>query len=209
MPFTSKNQLTIEKTPQYFTRSQVPELVYKFNPNIKLILIIRDPTTRAISHYTHYMSHMKIKFKFNNTLNNSFEKGVQENFDKVKKTIWIRNGIYLFFFKRWLNYFPIEQFLILDGENLIKDPFVEVKKMEKFLNLRPFIQREHFVFNHKKGFYCMNKNLDNKTKECLGGNKGRKHPLVSQSSIDKLNQYYGPYNIEFFNLLNQKSFWPL
>ena len=209
MPLTSKNQLTIEKTPHYFIRSLVPELVHKFNPNIKLILVIRDPTTRAISHFTHDVTKNRIKFTVKKTFDNYFDQEALENFDEFKENSWIKHGIYIFYLKRWLNFFPLKQFLILDGENLIKDPFVEVKKMEKFLNLRPYLQREHFVYDDKKGFYCMNKNLDQNEIECLGKNKGRKHPNVSQSAMDKLNQYYRPFSIEFFNFLNQQPFWSI
>ena len=115
MPVTSENQLTIEKTPHYFITPNVPELVYKFNPNIKLILVIRDPTTRAISHYTHHLSNLNIKYSaFSKTLNNSFEKGVLENFDEVKEKAWIKHGVYINYLKNWLKYFRMEQFVFDD-----------------------------------------------------------------------------------------------
>ena len=49
MPFTSQNQITIERTPRYLVVDYVPGLIYKMNPNIKLILLLRNPTKRAIS----------------------------------------------------------------------------------------------------------------------------------------------------------------
>eukprot|EP00080_Pristionchus_pacificus_P021516 PDM81536.1 hst-3.1 [Pristionchus pacificus] len=51
MPF-SRNEITIEKTPAYFTNPLVPERVYRMNPAMKIILIIREPVTRAISDFT-------------------------------------------------------------------------------------------------------------------------------------------------------------
>jgi hypothetical protein len=52
MPVSSDKQITIEKTPKYFIDKDAPERVYKMNPNIKLIIVLRDPVIRAISEYT-------------------------------------------------------------------------------------------------------------------------------------------------------------
>ena len=51
MPYSFENQITIEKTPKYLIDKQVPERVYQMNPNIKLIVVLRNPVTRAISEY--------------------------------------------------------------------------------------------------------------------------------------------------------------
>ena len=212
MPLSSDNQVTIEKTPHYMIEVEVPERVYKFNPKIKLIAIVRDPTIRALSHFTHDLAKTDIK-KFDSTkydnVSKLFEEGVIDstgNVDKSLRNVWLQHGIYVNHIKRWLQYFPKDQFLLLDGDSLIENPYIEVKKTEKFLNLRPYIQKEHFLFDESKGFYCMNKNLDGKTIECLKENKGRKHPFVSQSVFDKLNEFYKPYNMELFKLVNQTAF---
>jgi len=52
MPPTLEGQVTMEKTPSYFVTKEVPERVYKMNPSIKLLVVVRDPVTRAISDYT-------------------------------------------------------------------------------------------------------------------------------------------------------------
>ncbi len=49
MPVSDADQWTIEKTPSYFIRRQVPARVFAFNPNMKLLLIVRNPVQRAIS----------------------------------------------------------------------------------------------------------------------------------------------------------------
>jgi hypothetical protein len=40
------------KSPAYFIVDGVPERVYAMNRTIKLILIVRNPTTRTLSDYT-------------------------------------------------------------------------------------------------------------------------------------------------------------
>lgn len=49
MPLTTKNEITLEKSPAYFISKSVPERVYKMNPKMKLIVVVRNPITRAIS----------------------------------------------------------------------------------------------------------------------------------------------------------------
>uniref|UniRef100_A0A670YM97 Sulfotransferase n=1 Tax=Pseudonaja textilis TaxID=8673 RepID=A0A670YM97_PSETE len=48
MPFSYENQITIEKTPGYFTSPQAPERIHDMNSSIKLLLILRDPTERVL-----------------------------------------------------------------------------------------------------------------------------------------------------------------
>lgn len=42
MPTSVKGQLTMEKTPSYFVTSSVPARVYRMNPKIKLLLVVRN-----------------------------------------------------------------------------------------------------------------------------------------------------------------------
>jgi len=52
MPATLEGQVTMEKTPSYFVTREVPQRVHQMNPNTKLLVVVRDPVTRAISDYT-------------------------------------------------------------------------------------------------------------------------------------------------------------
>ncbi|XP_044584874.1 heparan sulfate glucosamine 3-O-sulfotransferase 5 [Cotesia glomerata] len=52
MPYSLKGQITIEKSPSYFVTPEVPERIRAMNASIKLLLIVREPVTRAISDYT-------------------------------------------------------------------------------------------------------------------------------------------------------------
>ena len=50
MMCSTKDQVTMEKAPQYFI-SPAPERIKSMNPDMKLILLVRDPVARAVSHY--------------------------------------------------------------------------------------------------------------------------------------------------------------
>jgi hypothetical protein len=68
MPFTTKDQLTIEKSPAYFVSRQVPERVHKLNPHMKLLLVVRNPVVRAISG-RYFLTFYSTDFYFQTTHN--------------------------------------------------------------------------------------------------------------------------------------------
>ena len=80
-------------------------------------------------------------------------------------------------------------------ERLIRDPWPELQKVERFLGLDHLIRRDQFYFNATKGFYCLtdadgggdhNESLTAEVSpihhhhhhKCLAGSKGRRHPQV-------------------------------
>ena len=77
------NQITMKKTPAYFEFANIPELIYKMDPKIKLLLIIRNPVTRAVSSFTEFLAKYQIKYDPNNHDNTSklFEINFLENFE--------------------------------------------------------------------------------------------------------------------------------
>ena len=61
--------------------------------------------------------------------------------------------------KHWLKVFPRENFLFVDGEKLLDNPFSEINKTQKFLSLFPEIKEEHFAINNATGYFCVSKDL--------------------------------------------------
>lgn len=57
MPHSYRGQITIEKSPSYFVTPEVPERIRAMNSSIKLLLIVREPVTRAISDYAQLRAH--------------------------------------------------------------------------------------------------------------------------------------------------------
>lgn len=209
MPISNQNQITIEKTPKYLIDPKVPERVFKMNPKTKLIVVVRNPVTRAVSEYVQGQWRKKRHIQAYNE-SKRFEKMLYQN-HRIIREDWpiIRNGIYYHHIKKWLEYFPIENFVFINGGNLIREPHVEIEKLQSFLNLKPIIKKEHFVLtDKKKGFACIIKPLDSKQIRCLSDQKGRKHPEIDQSILNDLQDFYRPYDRQLFELTKQKKpFW--
>lgn len=203
MPYSFPDQLTIEKSPAYFTESSVPGRVYSMNSTIKILLIVRDPVQRTIS------DQLQLNFKgldmglevkpFEELVLNPKTGNIDMNFKPVQRSYY---DVYM---KNWLKYFPLNQIHIVDGDQLIADPYPEVYKVESFLGLRHAIPQSDFVYNATKGFYCIK--TDTAYQKCLSGSKGRSHPHIQKEVIEKLKNVFWKHNENFFELVNQRFFW--
>ena len=201
MPATIEGQLTMEKTPSYFVTKGVPQRIYNMSRDIKLVLVIRDPVTRAISDYTQAASKRQVK---------PFEQmAFVDNSSGLVDTSWgaIKIGVYAKHLERWLQYFPLGQIHLVNGERLISDPATEMAKIQDFLGLKRVITEKHFYFNTTKGFPCLKKPEGSGNPHCLGKTKGRAHPTVNNKVLQRLRDFYRPFNQKFYQLTGMDFDW--
>jgi hypothetical protein len=203
MPETLPHQMTIEKTPSYFITKEVPSRVYKMSNSTKLILVVRNPVTRAISDYTQILTKHGGKIK-------SFQSSAFLHNDTNKiNSSWmvIRIGLYVKHLENWLSVFPRKQIHFVHGENLVTNPGEEMRKVQRFLGLEPLITEEHFLLNKTRGFPCIRKTLNSKRAHCLDESKGRKHPTLPTKVISSLRRFYRPFNAKFYQMTNINFHW--
>ncbi|XP_075756065.1 heparan sulfate glucosamine 3-O-sulfotransferase 4 [Pelodiscus sinensis] len=202
MPKTLEGQITMEKTPSYFVTNEAPKRIHSMAKDTKLIVVVRDPVTRAISDYTQTLSKKPeiptfevLAFK-NRTLG-------------LIDASWsaIRIGIYALHLESWLQYFPLSQILFVSGERLIVDPAGEMGKVQDFLGLKRVVTEKHFYFNKTKGFPCLKKPEDSGAPRCLGKSKGRTHPQIDPDVIHRLRKFYKPFNAMFYQMTGQDFQW--
>lgn len=203
MPPTIEGQITIEKTPRYFVMPEVPVRISNMSNDIKLIIVVRDPVTRAISDFTQGSS------KDPNVTETFVEKAFHRNGTGGVHKNWsaLKTGIYVRHVKRWLNYFSLSQMHFVSGENLVRNPAQEVQNVTDFLGLKRVISDKHFYFNETKGFPCLKKQGGGPEKKCFDRSKGRPHPHVEDIYIQRLKQFFKPYNEEFYQLIGKDFGW--
>lgn len=207
MPESVPGQITIEKSPAYFVTSKVPNRVHDMSKSVKLIVVVRDPTRRAISDYTQSLAKKPDNYPFETFAVKDLKKGiVNENWMKLKI------GLYHSYLEKWLEYFPLGQMHFVSGEQLIKNPAKEVQLVEKFLNLKPFISADNFFYNETKGFYCIvgkrtARGVQTKP-NCMGKSKGRTHPAVPGEVLKLLHRYFRPHNLKFYKMVKRDFGWP-
>ncbi|KAM6155969.1 heparan sulfate glucosamine 3-O-sulfotransferase 6 [Rhynchocyon petersi] len=201
MPRTLDGQITMEKTPSYFVTHEAPRRIHGMSPDTKLIVVVRNPVTRAISDYTQTLSKTPGLPSFRAL---AFRPGPEQ-----VDTAWsaVRIGLYAQHLARWLRYFPLSQFLFVSGERLVSDPAGEVGRVQDFLGLKRVVTDKHFYFNATKGFPCLKKAQGGSGPRCLGKSKGRPHPRVPDAVVQRLRDFYRPFNRRFYQMTGQDFGW--
>ena len=200
MACSENHQLVLERTPQYFYYKEVPERIYEMNRNIKLILIVCDPITRAISNFA--MAKDRDREDFHET----FENCVLGKDGYINASCkYVRKSKYQKFMNYWLNVFPLTQIHVANGGKLKDHPAAVLKDVEKFLGIPAFIKDDHFVMNKKTGFKCIRS--EKSKMDCLSRKKGRKHPVVKETVVSLLNEFFRPHNTKFYLMIGQKFDW--
>ncbi|XP_019505414.1 PREDICTED: heparan sulfate glucosamine 3-O-sulfotransferase 2 isoform X2 [Hipposideros armiger] len=202
MPRTLESQITLEKTPSYFVTQDAPRRIFNMSRDTKLIVVVRDPVTRAISDYTQTLSKKPDIPTFEVLTFRNRTQGLVD-------ASWgaIRIGLYALHLQSWLRYFPLAQIHFVSGERLIVDPAGEMGRVQDFLGVRRFLTDKHFYFNKTKGFPCLRKTESSLLPRCLGKSKGRTHVQIDPEVIDQLREFYRPYNIKFYETVGQDFRW--
>ncbi|XP_060641784.2 heparan sulfate glucosamine 3-O-sulfotransferase 2 [Anolis sagrei] len=203
MPRSLENQITLEKTPSYFVTREAPQRIFNMSREAKLVVVVRNPVTRAISDYTQTLSKTPGLPSFEGL---SFRNRSLGQVD----TSWsaIRIGLYILHLEAWLQYFPLSQMHFVSGERLITDPSGEMARLQDFLGLRRLVTRQHFYFNKTKGFPCLKRAAEGgRLPRCLGKSKGRAHVQIDPEVIEQLQDFYRPYNVRFYETVGQDFRW--
>uniref|UniRef100_A0A4W5JYS0 Sulfotransferase n=1 Tax=Hucho hucho TaxID=62062 RepID=A0A4W5JYS0_9TELE len=202
MPKTLEGQITMEKTPSYFVTREAPARISAMSRDTKLIVVVRDPVTRAISDYTQTLSKNPDIPTFESLTFKNRTTGLID-------TSWsaIQIGIYAKHLDNWLQYFPMGQILFVSGERLISDPAGELGRVQDFLGLKRIITDKHFYFNQTKGFPCLKKAEGSSKPHCLGKTKGRTHPNIHPEVVQRLRDFYRPFNMKFYQMTGHNFGW--
>uniref|UniRef100_A0A1A8JUD7 Sulfotransferase n=2 Tax=Nothobranchius TaxID=28779 RepID=A0A1A8JUD7_NOTKU len=202
MPKTLEGQITMEKTPSYFVTREAPARISAMSRDTKVIVVVRDPVTRAISDYTQTLSKKPDIPSFESLTFKNRTTGLID-------TSWsaIQIGIYAKHLDNWLQYFPMDQILFVSGERLISDPAGELGRVQDFLGLKRIITDKHFYFNQTKGFPCLKKAEGSSKPHCLGKTKGRTHPNIDPEVVQRLRDFYRPFNMKFYQMTGHNFGW--
>ena len=101
-------------TPEYSLFPDTPKRIYEeIGNNIKFIFILRQPIDRAISHYNMSKGRLYENLSFEDAIINEKIRIKKGEFE-LNHFSYFTRGHYLDQIKRYLEFFPIENFLFLD-----------------------------------------------------------------------------------------------
>ena len=141
-----------EVSPSYFAYIHTPERVYLYNPNMRIVLSLRDPIERAYSNHLH-----EVRLGHVTGENLEFEKGLKNN------PMYLIQSQYSQQLARWLDVFPSDQIMVIFQEDIRDDPVIQAQKLYQFLGISEdhrswFLERkvnESFVIKNTKVDYLL------------------------------------------------------
>tara|TARA_B110001454_G_C12694062_1_gene423529 strand:- start:310 stop:1215 length:906 start_codon:yes stop_codon:yes gene_type:complete len=189
-----KKLITGEASGAYLQNPHAPKRIHNLNPNMKLILLLRNPVDRAFSHYIRKMKNGSEKLSFEEVVEQEKSRieGEQEKMEKNEKyyssiyhsLAYITTGLYAIRLKHWLKYFPMKQILVLENGEFLRDPEKVYNQAIEFLDLPKWKLSKYKKFSKQR----LSINMDSKTRE-------------------KLLDYCKPFNKELYSLIGKKFDW--
>lgn len=152
-----------EASPNYMYFPGAAKRAFKCLPEVKLIVILRNPIDRAISHY--YMATRLGQEKMSLEAALAAEVQIIKNipqkaFEAVnfleKRPSYLRAGLYVYFLKKWMSVFPRKQVLILKSEEMYENPAATMQQVFEFLGLENYQLSEYK--NYFYGSYSREEN---------------------------------------------------
>jgi hypothetical protein len=183
-----------EASPGYVLNPFAPQRIMDLVPNVKLIVLLRDPVARAYSHY-HHQRRLGMESL------DSFEAALAAEPDRLRgerervysdpdyqrfpyyADSYVTQGIYADYLPQWLNMFSKEQLLVIQSEVFYRNPTTTLKTVTEFLDLPDW------------------------TPTNRRGHKAFAYPAMRPETRERLREFYAPHNDRLYDLLGVNYRW--
>merc|ERR1719270_2403509 len=192
-PISSEMKLIAKSVGAIWYKDDVIKVLQRHRelmPNLKMLLIVKDPIKRVVSDIVHHYS-IKTYKNYGQPYNVN---DIILDFELRDKVFHLSNYSRIW---SWLTtVFEEDQILVLDGDEFREKPVLILQKIEHFLETPAFFSKKHFDYTARDGFPCFKLNKRSAS-QCMGGNKGRAHPELNEESLDYLREYFKPILEDF------------
>ena len=190
--------VTGEASPSYLFHPYTPKRVAQAMPRVKLIVMLRNPVSRAYSQYNHAveLGHETLSFEETIELEEERVAGEQKKIleneyyysEDYKHRSYLSKGIYVDQLQTWMKLFPREQFLILKSEDFYANPASSFKQVLTFLGVP-----ETELQVEEKEYKNYNNNVYS----------SKMDPQMRQ----RLIEYFKPHNARLYDFLGVDFGW--
>ena len=179
--FGTHKRIVGEKTPSYNYLQFAMDRIHQYNPDMKLILILREPIARAFSQYN--MDH-RVQNKTEEEILSDFEKEEYIKLSQVEKNgkYYIIRGKYDEIISYILSKFPRENLYIGIAEEILAHKKEEYNKIIDFLGAETLNE--------------INENVDTHI--------GKYSTRIPKRLEKKLYDIYKPHNVRLYEILGRK-----
>ena len=198
-PRLLEGEITGEASPVYLFHPYVPKRMASVLPDVKLIVMLRNPIERAYSHYYHNVRKNREPLSFEEAIAAEPERATGE-FNKMledehyfnfnyKCFAYLTRGIYVDQLKRWFEFFPQEQISIIKFEDFAADPTVTYRQVLSFLDLPSWELKEYKQYNSYEKRTSMS------------------YPPMDAETRSNLVNYFKPHNEKLYDYLGIDFGW--
>ncbi len=156
---------------------------------MKAIFLLRNPVSRAYSHYQHEVRRGRETRTFEQCIEDEIrqESDASESDHEalpLPRRTYLARGVYVNQLTNWRSHFPAEQMLVLQAERMFKHPREVFAEVLDFLSLEPWVPREFGNLN-----------------------PGRYSTPVSAAARQRAAAYFTPRNEKLFDFLGERYEW--
>lgn len=147
-PATSSGRrrtLTGEASPYYLFHPLAPERVRDVLPEVRLLVLVRDPVDRAVSHYYHELGNGFEDLPLPIALDREEERLAGETERLAAEPTYVSHnhrhfsyqarGVYVDQIERWAVAFPAEQLLVINSDRFFEDSRSQMRRVHEFLEI--------------------------------------------------------------------------
>lgn len=127
-----------EATPIYMYWKASPKRIFEYNPQMKLLIILRNPIERAYSHWNMERSRSADGLSFSDAIDKERARCHEAQPYQHRVFSYIDRGHYLAQIREIWAYFPKDRVLILKNEELKKNPNGTLNQVADFLGITQF-----------------------------------------------------------------------
>lgn len=147
-PLRLAGGVTFDATPQYFVHPLVPQRLRSVLPSMKLVVAVRDPADRTVSHYQ-LMSRLGVEhLDFEEALDRERSR-IGPDLERLEREpnyapmdflrfSYVTRSRYAEQLQRWTESFPLSAFHFLCFDTFLVDPQSEWDSLLEFLDLDPW-----------------------------------------------------------------------
>ena len=147
-PRRRPGKVILEASPYYLFHPLAPKRAARLLPSARLIVLLREPVSRAFSHYQHQVDWGRETLSFEEAVSAEPERlgdseqrlaiGEIERSFEHQHFSYLSRGFYAPQIERWAAHYPASSMLILKAEDMFKSPQKALDRVCEFLGLAEF-----------------------------------------------------------------------
>jgi len=142
---SQEGQILGETSPIYFHNENAPLQIYKFIPDVKLVVILRQPVDRLYSRFLHLAGEGRPPTE-------SFKEVINKNSIWWTRDDLIQEGFYFTNLSRYIGLFPHANIKIVFYDDFVSNPQELMKEIYDFLNVSTNFIPDTTVIYNQSGF---------------------------------------------------------